>query len=781
MPGFELLEIEVNDFMSYRQPTHVAFQDGYTVITGPTGSGKTSLLDAITFSLFGNTARTDLRMIKTQDVCRRGGFAAIAFRSEQQLVKVKRGRARGAGKSYLELSIDGIRQQGKIPELNLQIHRLVGLSYRAFCHALMVRQGEVRNLGDLSPTERLELIIRLFHLDIFGHVQRDLKITRKEKQLEQKTLENDIFRTQETLKKRETLEKRIQSLQDEQTRQQRQISAFHHEIESLESKEKPLLDQISHLATLEGRLKTIIQELKTNDKRTKEAKEKNAQRESLEESISKHRQQLPDVDTLRAKSEELKTRQRDNESLSTQVNAKKREIARIKELYDQQNLKLKNKEGEMQERINKTASSEDEKEICDLLRMEGRLEERLSRIDLELDWIPNLEKLHDQLREEQTQTKISLIDVRKRLDPFPREAFIRGELLHQLEGIRQERFTGRKEATEKTQPLNIELQELERQLQAVSISPNDKKQLETWLEQLQNAKLKEKELREEEHNLLNFPDQTALLTQLKQDQERLTTEKAKVEDQVQELAPIRTKYDDLQFQLENKRKAHTLARETVSKAIGELETLQKQVEDLAEAEKQLKHLKSVLKACNDELVALAFLDEEIFHRKGVPYFAIARLLPQLSTTASLLLTEMTDQRYTALQLERFETGSGVGLNVTIVGPDGPRDVAFFSGGEKTQINLALRLAISMELARIGEAGRSAELATLVMDEADLGSLDPTNSQPLLLETLMRLQSTFQKVILITHIEDIARIFPNQITVSIDDTGRSRIVIAPSVL
>ncbi|MHA2271227.1 MAG: AAA family ATPase [Candidatus Hodarchaeales archaeon] len=779
MPGFELLEIEIHEFMSYRQQKQVNFPEGYTVITGPTGSGKTSLLDAITFSLFGNTARTDLSMIKTEDVCRPGGYAAIAFRSDQKLVTVKRGRSRGSGKSFLDLIIDDVRQQGKIPELNKQIQRLVGLSYRAFCDAIMVRQGEAKNFGDLTPSRRLESIIRLFRLDIFSQVQKDIKSARKEKQNEQEKLLNDMNHARETLEKRDSLDIQIQSVQAVKLEQQQITDNHKQEIEALRTQEKPLLEQLDQLKTLQNFLTTTKSELDSNEKRIAESNEKNTQRKQLQASITKRRGQIPDTDTLQATIENLKNRKRDSKNLIAQIDAKKLEITRIKALYDQQNLTLKEKEEELVERLEDTPSSIGESEVCDLLRTEGRLEERLDRINKELDWLNDSKMLQKTLREEQKQAEISLEGIREQLDPFPRTAFLREELDNQLEGIQQERFVGRKNATDRIQPINNELRQLEEQLIAIKFSNDEEKQLIEAQEQLQAAKALDTALEEEENRLQAIPDQEALLNQLKQDLDRLTEEKTNTEVQIEEKTPLIEKYSELRVQLEHKQGEHLAAREAVSNAEGELKALNKQRKDMDEAENQLKVLKTDFKACNDELAALTILDDEIFHRKGVPYFAIARLLPRLSTTASLLLTEMTDQRYTALQLERYETGAGVGLNITIVGPDGPRDVAFFSGGEKTQINLALRLAISMELARIGEAGRSAELATLIMDEADLGSLDPTNSQQLLLESLMRLQNTFRKILLITHLEDVARRFPNQITISIDETGRSQISMSDS--
>ena len=52
------LHLEVQGFTAFRQHTALDFSDlELFALVGPTGSGKSSLLDAITFALYGHTAR----------------------------------------------------------------------------------------------------------------------------------------------------------------------------------------------------------------------------------------------------------------------------------------------------------------------------------------------------------------------------------------------------------------------------------------------------------------------------------------------------------------------------------------------------------------------------------------------------------------------------------------------------------------------------------------------------------------------------------------------------
>ncbi|HIH36559.1 MAG TPA: AAA family ATPase, partial [Methanocellales archaeon] len=77
--GFVIEGIELKGFMRYLDKSSVHFPHKFNVIMGKTGTGKTSLLDAVTFALYKRTSRTDLPNVKIQDICKPGGYIKITF------------------------------------------------------------------------------------------------------------------------------------------------------------------------------------------------------------------------------------------------------------------------------------------------------------------------------------------------------------------------------------------------------------------------------------------------------------------------------------------------------------------------------------------------------------------------------------------------------------------------------------------------------------------------------------------------------------------------------
>ncbi len=166
--GFILEEIEMRGFMRYLEKTvpPLRFPEKYTVITGRTGAGKSSILDAITFALYGKTTRTDIQSVKLADICRPNGYVRVAFHQGDERWEVTRGFTTKK-ESYLEVSRDGEAIQGTIPDKERTIRDVVGLDYDGFRNSTFVRQEEMKELGAASGSERLAVFQKLFRLEIF--------------------------------------------------------------------------------------------------------------------------------------------------------------------------------------------------------------------------------------------------------------------------------------------------------------------------------------------------------------------------------------------------------------------------------------------------------------------------------------------------------------------------------------------------------------------------------------------------------------------------------------
>jgi exonuclease SbcC len=129
------------------------------------------------------------------------------------------------------------------------------------------------------------------------------------------------------------------------------------------------------------------------------------------------------------------------------------------------------------------------------------------------------------------------------------------------------------------------------------------------------------------------------------------------------------------------------------------------------------------------------------------------LRPELSDRASGYIRELTDGRYSELELDDQ-------YNVIVLEDAIPKPV--ISGGEEDLANLVLRLAISEMIAeRAGQA-----FSLLILDEV-FGSLDESRRHNVV-DLLRRLQDRFEQVILITHIESVREGLDRVVTVRYDE-------------
>ena len=138
----------------------------------------------------------------------------------------------------------------------------------------------------------------------------------------------------------------------------------------------------------------------------------------------------------------------------------------------------------------------------------------------------------------------------------------------------------------------------------------------------------------------------------------------------------------------------------------------------------------------------------------------ARVRPELGDLASSFLADITDGRYTSLEIDE---------NYNVLVMDEGEEKPVISGGEEDIANLVLRLAISQMIAE--RAGQ--QLSILILDEV-FGSLD-VDHRDNVVQLLHRLEGRFEQVILITHVEGIREGLDHVIRVDYDErTGASRV-------
>ncbi|MEP6690146.1 MAG: SMC family ATPase [Gemmatimonadaceae bacterium] len=137
-----------------------------------------------------------------------------------------------------------------------------------------------------------------------------------------------------------------------------------------------------------------------------------------------------------------------------------------------------------------------------------------------------------------------------------------------------------------------------------------------------------------------------------------------------------------------------------------------------------------------------------------------QLRPELSELASGFLSDLTEGRYAELELDDA-------FNIVVLEDGTPKPV--ISGGEEDLANLVLRLAISQMIAE--RAGQPFSL--LILDEI-FGSLDELRRGSVL-ELLRHLHDRFEQVILITHIDAVRDSLDNVITVRFDERSGASVV------
>jgi exonuclease SbcC len=205
--------IVISAFGSYGGKEIIDFdkvETGIFLITGDTGSGKTTIFDAITFALFNETSggKRDSDMMRSQyaddatptfvEFTFQYAGESYSIRRNPNYRRMRKRRNKAGEYTYtteltsVELTLpDGRLFPGKTKETNDKIQEILGVNASQFTQISMIAQGEFLKLLHASSRDRKEIFTRIFDTQIYGRIQYQLK--ERSKELEQQLSVNALL------------------------------------------------------------------------------------------------------------------------------------------------------------------------------------------------------------------------------------------------------------------------------------------------------------------------------------------------------------------------------------------------------------------------------------------------------------------------------------------------------------------------------------------------------------------------------------------------------------
>jgi exonuclease SbcC len=683
------IELELQNFLAYRDPGPLSFEGIHIAcLAGPNGAGKSSLLDAITWALWGKA-----RVNAPDDLIHQGQTemrVALAFDLAGSLFRVIRQRKVGKrGTSLLEMqgwdaetnSWRGISEK-TIRETQQKIESLLRLDYETFVNSAFLVQGRADEFTTKTPGLRKQVLSNILGLSSW----EDFEQRARDRIAETKTGMN-----------------RLDGRLDEIDRELSQREA--HE---------------SELAAAESAAQEVASRLEVAER----------QWASLEQ--TRH---------------ELVALQRQIDDLTRRITSNEHELAKLEE-----------ERSITQPQANKEALSaalgEVQKVLSDLQPIQIRHEQVSEKRTSAAEEIARLEGINQALGPETEPVKARLAVLEAATEPVcptcgqPLTEEHRKELVSELEQEIEDRREQYRVNRDRIQGLQTQIVEIERERSELEGKLSERPSLEKRVGELETTLGHADEAARRIEELANTLARRS--SELSNDKKQ----REKLEDQVEKAEHSLRAASLSQEDLDRLRKEKRLADERVGGArqkLAAMDAFKKQrSETLVERERLANDL-----GLYEDL-------REAFGKRGVPAMIIETVVPELERSANELLGRMTDGRmHVRVETQReIKTGElREALDIIISDELGSRPYELYSGGESFRINFAIRIALSRLLAR--RAG--AQLRSLFIDEG-FGTQDARGREHLV-AAINTIQDDFDRILVITHIDELKEAFPARIEVT----------------
>lgn len=299
--------LEMKNFKSHKD-TKIDFDTGITIIMGGNGAGKSSILEAVSFALFKQHSSKKIEQLITLGDVKNKLYIKLDFASNGRTYRVTRERGKTGSKASILIKDQGGFQQlaSGDSQVTQEIQSILEMDGDLFLNAVYVRQGEIADLVDKTPSEKKQLIGKLLGIDSLEKAWKNMKAVIEE-------YANEKIRLEGKLENIDSINEDMKSKTDEIDKYTTEIETITKKINAIESElvsmnqdnEQLQNDQIKYqnASTNQNAKEGLLKELRRNETDIQTQLNEIANKEV---EMAEIKPQLPKLDKLVCLKEALK-------------------------------------------------------------------------------------------------------------------------------------------------------------------------------------------------------------------------------------------------------------------------------------------------------------------------------------------------------------------------------------------------------------------------------------------------------------------------------------------
>ncbi len=194
-----ILRLRLQNYRRHRD-VEMEFPDGVIAIVGRNGSGKTSLLEAVAFALYGTQATRTAKALLRSDQAPPGDPLRVELDAELagQAITIIRELRGSQQTGVATLIVDGhtivAPQAGSFEAVTTEISQRLGLDRDTFFTTVFAQQKDLARLADKSKTERKRMVLGMLGIDALDAAIQEARTLRRTTEASVQTLQAQAAR-----------------------------------------------------------------------------------------------------------------------------------------------------------------------------------------------------------------------------------------------------------------------------------------------------------------------------------------------------------------------------------------------------------------------------------------------------------------------------------------------------------------------------------------------------------------------------------------------------------